>query len=213
MNKEEINKTTGLKITAEEFLLLEKYSTLLGEWNEKINLVSRNKEIDFALSHLVPSLLYSRVLDFQNKNILDLGTGGGLPGIPLAILNQSASFVLLDSIQKKITAVNDIVARLGLKNTTTLCSRAEAIESAYKNKKFNFVVARGVSSLENLISYALPITTDKEFLLTLKGGDLVNEKDEALKKYSYIEFREINLSDITENTFWPDKKFVIVKRK
>ena len=101
MNKNELEKITALEITDDEFNQISRYVELLLMWNSKINLISRKNDSSPFLSHILPALLFAQIIDLQNKNILDLGSGGGLPGIPLSILFEKSSFTLLDSIQKK----------------------------------------------------------------------------------------------------------------
>lgn len=210
MNTEKIFSLTGLTITADQLELLFKYERLLVEWNKKINLVSRKPNVDVFLSHILPSILYMRVLDFNNKAILDVGTGGGLPGVPLAVCSKNSNFVLIDSIQKKITALSDICKKMDIKNVLPVVGRVEN----FKSKKFNFVVARGVATIKTLVKYSLPLSTDKKFLLSLKGGDLEKEKDEALSSFSYIKIKEMPVNDLLGNeSLWADKKFILVERK
>jgi 16S rRNA (guanine527-N7)-methyltransferase len=162
----------------QQFIALE---ALYREWNEKINVISR-KDIDALYErHVLHSLAIAAVYDFApGENILDLGTGGGFPGIPLAIFFPEVQFHLSDSINKKLKVVAAVVAATGLKNVTIQHTRAEEITG----RKFNFVVSRAVAPLEMLWQWSKPLLvtpkpgaelTQKPALICLKGGDLSAE--------------------------------------
>ena len=162
-----------------QFTLLE---SLYKEWNEKINVISR-KDIDSLYEkHVLHSLSIAATFDFtDNQEIIDLGTGGGFPGIPLAIFFPSVKFHLVDSIAKKLKVVDAVVEGIGLQNVTTQHTRIEDI----KNRKFDFVVSRAVAPLKDLWRWSKPllkIKTQTEFtpgLISLKGGDLTSEIQES----------------------------------
>ncbi len=163
---------------------------LYKEWNEKINVISR-KDIDSLYEkHVLHSLSIAAVFQFQpGTTIIDLGTGGGFPGIPLAIFFPEVQFHLTDSIGKKLKVVNEVASTIGLKNITTQHTRTEEIE----NRKFDFVVSRAVAPLRDLWRWSLPIIKAKgqgQFaiadeekiyggLICLKGGDLTEEVKES----------------------------------
>ncbi|MDR2603257.1 MAG: 16S rRNA (guanine(527)-N(7))-methyltransferase RsmG, partial [Puniceicoccales bacterium] len=129
---------------------LVKYSKLLGEWNEKINLISRKDIQNVIGRHIIPSLSISAVGNFtKGEDVLDIGTGGGLPGIPLAIVCHETSFTLMDSVGKKILAVNDMVKRLNLQNVKTVNIRAEDFFD-----KFDKIVGRAVTNLADFLKYS-----------------------------------------------------------
>ena len=162
-----------------QFTLLE---GLYKEWNEKINVISR-KDLDGLYDkHVLHSLSIAAAFDFaDNTEIIDLGTGGGFPGIPLAIFFPQVQFHLVDSIAKKLKVVEAIVESTGLKNITIQHSRIEDI----KNRKFDFVVSRAVAPLKDLWKWSKPllkIKTKPGFspgLISLKGGDLAIEIQES----------------------------------
>ncbi|MDR0741912.1 MAG: 16S rRNA (guanine(527)-N(7))-methyltransferase RsmG [Puniceicoccales bacterium] len=146
------------------------YSKLLGEWNEKINLISR-KDIQNVISrHIIPSLAISTVGNFtKSEDVLDIGTGGGLPGIPLAIVCRETSFTLMDSVRKKIMAVNDTVKRLNLQNVKTVNTRAEDFSD-----KFDKIVGRAVTNLADFLKYSKKLLKPNGKIFYLKGGDCTN---------------------------------------
>jgi len=154
------------------------------EWNEKINVISRKDIDNFYLHHVLHSLSIATNFSFTPEdNILDLGCGGGFPGIPLAIFFPEVTFHLVDSINKKLTVVQEIAAIAGIKNITVQHTRAEDI----KNRKFNTVISRAVAPLSDLWRWSRPLikktNTSKENipngLICLKGGDLSKEIQES----------------------------------
>jgi 16S rRNA (guanine527-N7)-methyltransferase len=156
---------------AQQFIALKE---LYIEWNEKINVISRKDIDNFYEHHVLHSLAVATQFDFNGMQVLDLGCGGGFPGIPLAIFFPEAHFHLVDSINKKLKVVNAVVEAIGLKNVTTEHSRAEDI----KDKKFDVVVSRAVAPLKDLRRWSRPLVKKVRHsngLVCLKGGDLTNE--------------------------------------
>ncbi|NSL88468.1 16S rRNA (guanine(527)-N(7))-methyltransferase RsmG [Chitinophaga sp. Mgbs1] len=193
---------------------LEQFKALKGlyqEWNEKINVISR-KDIDSLYEkHVLHSLSIAAIADFQaGTQILDLGTGGGFPGIPLAIFFPEVQFHLVDSIGKKIKVVQGVSEALGLKNVTSAHSRVEDI----KNRKFDIVVSRAVAPLGDLWRWSKPVlkksaVPGKQFekgLICLKGGDLAEEISQSGVKPRLIDVYEI----FPEESF-KDKYIVMAK--
>lgn len=189
-------RTHNLTITNPQLELLEKYVSLLLSHNKYLNLISRKDEQNIWTQHILHcmSLLFHRKFP-PNVNILDLGTGGGLPGIVFAILHPELQFTLLDATRKKIDAVRSMAGELGLKNVSTVRGRAEEIgKHPDYSRKFDIVVARAVGSLENLVKWAIPFlrseTTKAEdtpgliprqSLVAFKGGDIDEELSHARK--------------------------------
>ena len=148
------------------------------DWNEKINVISRKDMDNFYLHHVLHSLTIAAKFNFENNmQVMDLGAGGGFPGIPLAIFFPDTSFHLVDSINKKLKVVEEIAAALGLKNLTTQHTRAEDI----KNRQFDVVVSRAVAPLKDLWHWSKPLIKKNKNpeavngLICLKGGDLNKE--------------------------------------
>ena len=187
---------------------LRAYAALLREWNQKINLVSR-KDIDrLETKHLAHCLTITKFLRLMPKaRLLDAGTGGGLPGIPLAICYPQAQFTLLDSTAKKIVAVENMIEEIGLGNAETRCNRVEKLPS---RKSYDFVIGRGVSSLQNFFKW----TSDKiakgerhspaNGILYLKGGDY----NEELKSSGLHPKTTWNLSELLPEAGL-DEKYLI----
>jgi 16S rRNA (guanine527-N7)-methyltransferase len=153
------------------------------EWNEKINVISRKDMVDFYEHHVLHSLAIAKEFYFpDNYEILDLGTGGGFPGIPLAIYFPNVKFHLVDSINKKLKVVNGIATAVGLRNITTQHKRAEEIH----DEKFDAVVSRAVAPLKDLCRWSKLLIKNSKVksenlkgLICLKGGDLNKEISES----------------------------------
>ncbi len=154
---------------------------LYREWNEKINVISRKDVDNFYTNHVLHSLAVAVKFEFKkDMQVMDLGAGGGFPGLPLAIFFPETHFHLVDSINKKLNVVNEIAATIGLGNLTTQHSRAEDI----KNRQFDVVVSRAVAPLKDLWRWSKPLikknktaagTDNPNGLICLKGGDLAKE--------------------------------------
>ena len=148
---------------------------LYADWNEKINVISRKDMENFYEHHVLHSLVITTQFEFTaGMEIMDLGCGGGFPGVPLAIFFPDTHFHLVDSINKKLKVVIEIAAALGLNNITTQHTRAEDI----KNRKFDAVVSRAVAPLKDLWWWSKPLLkrgSKPGGLISLKGGDLTKE--------------------------------------
>jgi len=177
-------------------------------WNNQINVVSR-KDFDFFYErHVLHSLSIAKVIQFTpGSDVLDVGTGGGFPGLPLAILFPEVNFYLVDSIGKKIKVVNEVAAAIGLKNLKAEHKRAETV-----NQKFDFVISRAVTQMDDFLPWVKGKFKSKgqngypNGIFYLKGGDLTEEL-KNVKQYMEI----INLSDFFKEEFFETKKLVYVQ--
>ncbi|MEY3855184.1 MAG: rRNA ((527)-N(7))-methyltransferase [Bacteroidota bacterium] len=180
---------------------------LYTEWNEKINVVSRKDIDNLMLHHVLHSLAIAKIIDFRpGTEILDVGTGGGFPGIPLAILFPECSFLLVDSIGKKIKVVEEIAKALGLQNVQATHARAEDID-----QDFEFVVSRAVTRITPFYYWVRKKISPNHFhsmrngILYLKGGDLREELEEFGKKHKVFD-----LSTYFDEDFFETKKVLYV---
>lgn len=184
---------------------------LYREWNEKINLISR-KDIDALYEkHILHSLAIAVLCNFHTgARVIDIGTGGGFPGIPLAIFFPDVEFLLVDSIGKKIKVVNAVAEGIGLKNVIAVHSRVEDI----KNKKFDFAVSRAVAPLGDLWRWVSPVLVPgqksdelRNGLICLKGGHLQTEiKESGLKAEAW------SVHDIFDEPFFEEKYVIYVPK-
>ena len=196
-------------LTIEQLSQFAKLELLYKDWNSKINVISRKDINELYLRHVLHSLSIAKLISFKDDTcILDVGTGGGFPGIPLAILFPNCRFHLVDSIQKKITVVNNVVKELDLKNVKTSCSRVETI-----SEKYDFVVSRAVTNMKDFVSWIKFKINKKSFndfkngVLYLKGGDLEDE----LKSFKNV--KTFELSEIFNEDFFIQKKVVYLPIK
>ena len=178
---------------------------LYTEWNSKINVISR-KDIDLLYErHVLHSLGIAKVMEFApGSTVLDVGTGGGFPGIPLAILFPETRFVLCDSIQKKIKVVEAVANGIGLKNVTAVHARVEDVKG-----QFDFIISRAVTEFPTFYNWVRNKVHQEQKnalrngILYLKGGEL---KDEFGRYYEKAQFYQ--LSDFFEESFFETKKVV-----
>lgn len=195
-------------LTDEQYAQFEMLPTLYQDWNEKINVVSRKDIEELEERHILHSLGIAKVMSFKaGTKVMDVGTGGGFPGIPLAILFPETDFLLIDSIGKKIKVVESIAESLGLKNVRAKQMRAEKVD-----EKFDFVVSRAVTQMPKFTAWVKKKflneqnNTFKNGILYLKGGDLRAELN------PYGNRKEIfNLSDYYKGSFFETKKVVYIR--
>lgn len=180
---------------------------LYSDWNDKINVISRKDIDNLYLHHVLHSLAIAKYVTFvEGTTIIDVGTGGGFPGIPLAIFFPDVKFLLLDSIGKKVRVVGEIAKSIGLDNVEVIHSRIEN-----EKRKFHFVVSRAVMSLPELIKLTRKnilreqINSIPNGVICLKGGDLTSET-EAFKNIADI----VSLSEYFTEPFFQTKKLVYV---
>lgn len=189
-----------------QFLLLEE---LYKDWNQKVNVVSRKDIDELYLRHVLHSLGIAKIQEFKDgAEVLDVGTGGGFPGIPLAILFPNVRFTLVDSIGKKIKVVDEVVQGLGLNNVVTINARVEELQ-----KQFDFIVSRAVAAMPTFVHWIKgkikkeSLHERRNGILYLKGGDL----SEELKEYRTAQI--FNLSDYFTEDFYDTKSVVYLPLK
>lgn len=196
-------------LSEQQILQFSKLQDLYQDWNKKINVVSRKDIDELYLRHVLHSLGIAKIQQFnEGSEILDVGTGGGFPGIPLAILFPLANFTLVDSIGKKIKVVNEVVEGLGLDNVTSHHKRVEEL-----NGQFDFIVSRAVAAMPTFVHWTKgkikkeSLHERKNGILYLKGGDLSAE----LGPYRNAQIFDLN--NYFEEDFFETKKVVYLPRK
>tara|TARA_B100000963_G_C22501348_1_gene613958 strand:- start:349 stop:990 length:642 start_codon:yes stop_codon:yes gene_type:complete len=194
------------QISDSQIMKLSTFEKLIREWNKKINLVSRKDVENFQINHVIHSLSISKLIFFKPKTkILDIGTGGGLPGIPLAIIFPEADFHLVDRKKKKMDVLVDIIKKLDLNNV-----KIEACDAKDILDKYNFILNRAVSSTENILSICKNKLSIENFnkiengIICLKGGDLKREL------INIKDFDIIKLNEIFSEPFFETKKILYI---
>lgn len=202
-NMEEIIKQFP-KLTENQVNQFEKLQDLYQDWNAKINVISRKDIDELYIRHVLHSLGIAKVISLKpHTKIMDVGTGGGFPGIPLAIVFPEVDFYLIDVIGKKIKVVNEVATALGLKNVKAEQMRAENVK-----QDFDFIVSRAVTNMPDFVSWIkgkIKKTNTNDLpngILYLKGGDLTEELKNFPKATEY------NLSDFFKEEFFETKKVV-----
>lgn len=188
----------------EQFAKLE---DLYKEWNEKINVISRKDTDSLYEKHVLHSLGIAKVMEFApGTKVLDIGTGGGFPGIPLAILFPETQFTLIDSIGKKITVVNGVAEGIGLENLTAIHGRAEKVKD-----KFHFIISRAVTQMPEFLRWLKgkfekdQFNTKHNGVMYLKGGDLAEE-------LAGLKCELFSLKNYFEEDFFETKKVVYLSK-
>lgn len=197
------------ELTAEQQKQFEMLLPLYTEWNEKINVISRKDIENLYTRHVLHSLSIAKFIQFKKgSKLMDLGTGGGFPGIPLAIMFPECRFHLVDSIGKKLKIIEAVKEETGLTNLFTFHSRAEQMEYQY-----DFVVSRAVAPLTDLLTWTKGKYLSKNLnsipngLICLKGGDIEEELKVAPKA------QKVPLSGYFEDEFFKDKYLVYTKAR
>ncbi len=203
-----------MKIILEEFpeindVQIDQFSKLkkiYEDWNNKINVISRKDIENIYERHVLHSLAIAKFIKFKKgTTILDLGTGGGFPGIPLSIIYPDSNFILVDSIKKKIVVVNEIINKLGINNVQSEWSRAENLDY-----KYDFLVTRAVAKMPTIIEWSKgkfkknSINAITNGIIALKGGDIDNELKNIKEK------KIVDIKDIFDIYYFSDKKIVYV---
>lgn len=182
---------------------------LYNEWNEKINVISRKDIDELYIRHVLHALSLAKFANFTHcRTVLDVGTGGGFPGIPLAILFPEIQFHLVDSIGKKIRVVQDIASNLGLANVKAEQYRAEQIRD-----KYDMVTCRAVTQLSDFFGWIQKNLKPDSEVACLKGGELQEELAAFRQQYRNMQIQVHDIHDVIPLPFFETKKVIILKRK
>jgi len=174
--KEWLSQEAGASITEDQFNKLSKYLHLLKEKNEQVNLTRITDNREAWIKHILDSLMAAPFFDKPGMKVVDIGTGGGMPGIPLAILFPSAHFTLVDSTEKKVAALKEFIEQLNLKNVECIAGRIETIAHMPQYREdFDLVLARALAPLRTLIELAIPLIHPYGYLVAYKGPEYISE--------------------------------------
>ena len=192
-----------------QLIQFEKLESLYKYWNSKINVISRKDISSLYLKHVLHSLAIAKFIQFsKDTHIIDVGTGGGFPGIPLAILFPDCKFHLVDSIEKKVRVVDAVSKELSLKNVTTQCKRVEDIDD-----KFDFILTRAIADMSTILEWTVNNISPNSNnivpngIIALKGGDLDKELSRIENK------KVVAIKDYFDDHYFINKKLVYVPVK
>ena len=178
-NMKKLMNEIGVDITEKQVSKFYDYMNLLLEWNEKINLTAITKPDEIVLKHFVDCLTIQKYIE-DNKKIVDIGTGAGFPGVPLAIMNDRCRFTLVDSLNKRINFLNEIKDKLNLRNVSAIHSRAEEFDqNKMYRENFDIAVSRAVANLCVLSEYLLPAVKVGGKVICMKGSQIEEELNDA----------------------------------
>ena len=190
-----------------------KYYELLVEWNEKINLTAITQEDDVAVKHFLDSLNAAKGIVEDGMSVIDVGTGAGFPGLPVKIANPGISLTLVDSLNKRIGFLNEVISSLGLKDVETVHSRAEdlGINKDYR-EKYDVCVSRAVANLTTLCELCLPFVKVGGLFVSLKGPKAEEEAEEAKRAIELLggSLKDIKSYDLSDTDL--NHNIVIIKK-
>lgn len=188
------------------------YNYMIGiiDWNDKVNVTAIVDEKMFIVKHFIDSLTINGYIKGKER-IIDIGTGGGFPGIPLKILNENSKFTLIDSVNKKLNVIRDITSRMEIKNLEVIHARAEdlANKDEYR-EKYDVATTRAVSNLSTILEYMLPFVKVGGMAVCMKGPNYINELNEAKKAIEILggKFEKIETFNIDDS----ERNIIIIKK-
>lgn len=197
MNLEDLlvrgSENLGIPLDTRKIQKFLSYSDLIKKWNNKINLTSVTDYKEIVVKHFLDSLTVSEFIT-DGQNILDIGTGAGFPGIPIAIVSESLHITVLDSREKKIFFINEVLRELGLRNVKTVSGRAEDCNNGLSRNNFDFVLTRAVGDIDEVLSLSSPYIKDNGKIILMRGkeGKLEWENYEN-KNYKLENLKELKL--------------------
>lgn len=209
---EEKLKLIDINISEIEIENFKIYMKLLLEWNKKINLTAITNEDDIILKHFVDSLTIKKYIS-ENEKIIDIGTGAGFPGIPLAIMNKNNEITLMDSLNKRIVFLNDVIDKLKLTNVKAIHSRAEELarNKTYR-EKYDVAVSRAVANLSTLVEYMLPFVSVGGKCICMKGPNIEEELKNAKNAIKELGGEIIKIENFKLPESDNERNIVIIKK-
>ena len=211
MNKEEFIRAVeelGININDYQLQQLNNFYKLLKEWNEKINLTRIIEENEVYLKHFYDSLTINKVVDLKTvKTLCDVGTGAGFPGIVLKIIFPNLKITLIDSLQKRINYLNDVIEKLNLKDIEAIHSRGEDF-----NNKYDVVTARAVANIEKLVDYTMHLVKKDGIFVAMKGN-IDNELNPEIKSKLSRRYQIVNIERFSLPKEESIRSLVVLKNK
>jgi len=207
-----ICSANGIVLDVEQIRSVKRFVEELRYWNEKVNLLSR-KEIDEVLNkHILHSLSILKYVEIKQKaRCLDVGTGGGFPGIPLIIAKPDLYMTLIDSIRKKVNITEMLAKHTNTRHVETICGRAEDLaKNKLYNNHFDFVFSRAVSRTNDIITWTKKLLKKDGKIVLLKGGNLDDEISEAKKNFPNVIIKEQLISVFGDDSFSENEKKVLI---
>ena len=203
-----------MKLTEEQNLKLEKYMEGIHSWNEKVNLTNITDPAEFRIKHNADSLMCVDFPEFRSaKNVIDVGTGGGFPGIPLAVYAPDKNFTLLDSLNKRLKIIDELAGSLDISNITLVHGRAEDIAKTKEHReKYDLCVSRAVSNLATLSEYCLPFIKVGGYLLAYKGPGAEQEAEDAAKALKILGGRLVGIRETTMEEYGLDHRILVIEK-
>jgi 16S rRNA (guanine527-N7)-methyltransferase len=209
-----ICSVNGIILNKQQISLIERYTRELLFWNKKVNLISRKDEQWILNKHILHSLSVLKYIEIKSKaRCLDVGTGGGLPGIPLKIARQDLFMMLIDSVNKKIKISDMMVNHTELRNINTMNIRAEKLSDKKEFKEyFDYIFIRAVKRIDEVLSWVSKLAKNDALIVFYKGGDITEEIKKAKRIFPQVGFEIKNIDIIGDDSFrLNDKKIVVCK--
>lgn len=203
-----------IELSENQYIQISKYYDLIVEWNKVMNLTAITDEVEFAYKHILDSILIVKAFDCSRiRRVIDIGTGAGLPGIPLKILFPELEITLLDSLNKRITFLNEVIRELNLKGIQTIHGRAEDFgqDKAYR-EQYDLCVSRAVSNLRTLSEYCMPYVRKNGFFIAYKSAqsdEEINESKMAIELLGGKLDQVMDIELIEEDTL---RRFVLIHK-
>ena len=203
-----------MKLTEDQNSILEKYMEGILAWNEKVNLTNITDPAEFRVKHNADSLMCVDFPEFMEAGtVIDVGTGGGFPGIPLAVYSPQKHFTLLDSLNKRLKIIDELAGELGIDNITLVHSRAEdAAKTKEHREKYDLCVSRAVSNLATLAEYCLPFIRVGGHLLAYKGPGAEEEAKEAAKALKTLGGSLVDIRETSMEEYGLDHRILVIKK-
>lgn len=199
-------------MTNEQEEQFEKYESLIIEWNKKINLTAITEHDDVVLKHFVDSISVLKYIDNDSK-LIDVGTGAGFPGIPIKIMNKSVDVTLMDSLNKRINFLNEVITNLELKEIKAVHSRAEDLaRDAKYREQFDFATSRAVANLRTLLEYMLPFVKVGGYCICMKGPNIQEEIEMSSKALKVLGGRIEKIDNLMLPDSNIERNIVVIKK-